>query len=261
MITGAGGGIGLATARHFAAQGARVALLDVNAGALEDAARALAAEGHEALAIRCDVRDEAACRAAVEQTVRAWGGVDVLVNNAGISHRSLLARTDSKVLHRVMDVNFFGAVNCTQAALTSILARRGSIVAISSVAGFSPLVGRAGYAASKHALHGFFDSLRTEIERGGVHVMLVCPSFVDTAIDVHALDGEGASLTKGRKVITGALDTPDSVAAAIVDGVARRRRLMVLGTLGKSAWWLSRLLPSVYARVMLNKQGAEFGID
>ncbi|MEI8259309.1 MAG: SDR family NAD(P)-dependent oxidoreductase, partial [Deltaproteobacteria bacterium] len=176
------------------------------------------------------------------------------------THRSLLANTDARVLHRVMDVNFFGAVNCTQAALASVVARRGTIVAVSSVAGFSPLVGRAGYAASKHALHGFFDSVRAEVERGGVHVMLVCPAFVDTSIDAHALGGDGA-LSNRRKVVVGTLDTADSVAVAIVDGVVRRRRLVVLGTLGKSAWWLSRVMPSVYARVMLDRQGAEFGLD
>jgi len=259
VITGAGSGIGLATAWRFARTSARVALLDLDEAALENARVALAGAGHEVLAIRCDVREEEQCRSAIEQVAGAFGGIDVLVNNAGISHRSLLAETEPKVLHRVMDVNFFGAVHCTQAALPSILERRGSIVAISSVAGFAPLVGRTGYAASKHALHGFFDSLRAEVAHRGVHVMLVCPSYVDTAIDAHALAGDGSAAGTAKQ-LTGKLATPESVAEALVDGIGARRDLVVLSAVGKSAWWLSRLAPSVYARVMREKQGAEFGL-
>lgn len=259
VITGAAGGIGLATAWSFAREGARVALLDVDVAALEVARRALAADGHEVLALRCDVRDPASCSAAVDAVATAWGGVDVLINNAGISHRSLLADTDASVLHRVMDVNYFGAVHCTQAALPSLLARRGTVVAISSVAGFAPLVGRTGYAASKHALHGFFDSLRAEVGPRGVNVLLVCPSYVDTGIDAHALGGDGAP--KGApKVVVGKLESAANVATAILQGVLRREKRLVLSPVGKSAWWLSRVLPSVYERVMLAQQGAEFGL-
>ena len=259
VVTGAAGGIGLATAWAFAREGARVALLDVDAARLEEAREAMAQDGHEVLALPCDVRDAAACAAVVQAVVDAWGGVDVLVNNAGLSHRSLLADTDASVLRRVMDVNFFGAVHCTQAALASLSSRRGTIVAVSSVAGFAPLVGRTGYAASKHALHGFFDSLRSEVSALGVNVLLVCPSYVDTAIDAHALAGDG-STSSAKKVVVGKLDTPASVAAAMVDAVTRRRHRLVLSSVGKSAWWLSRLLPDVYERVMLGKQGAEFGL-
>jgi UDP-glucose 4-epimerase len=259
VITGAAGGIGLATAWGFAREGARIALLDLDAAALERARSALAAEGHEVLALLCDVRDGASCSAAIDAVTAAWGGVDVLVNNAGISHRSLLADTDASVLHRVMGVNFFGAVHCTQAALPSLLARRGTVVAISSVAGFSPLVGRTGYAASKHALHGFFDSLRAEVAGRGVNVLLVCPSYVDTGIDAHALGGDGAPKDT-RKVVVGKLESPANVATAIVRGVLHREKQLVLSTVGKSAWWLSRVLPSVYERVMLERQGAEFGL-
>jgi len=259
VITGAASGIGLATAWRFARDGARVALLDLNDAALEQARAAFAAQGHDVLALRCDVCDEDSCRAAIGAVIDAWGGVDVLVNNAGMSHRSLFESTDSKVIHRVMAVNFFGAVHCTQAALSSLIERHGSVVAISSVAGFAPLVGRTGYSASKHALHGFYDSLRAELTHRDVHVMLVCPSYVDTAIDARALGGDGAPAGK-TKTVVGRLATPESVAEAIAEGVARRRRLVVLSLVGRSAFWLSRLAPSVYERVMLDKQGPELGV-
>ncbi|MBI2394454.1 MAG: SDR family oxidoreductase [Deltaproteobacteria bacterium] len=259
VITGGAGGIGLATAWRFAREGAKVTLLDVDAAALENARAALAADGHEVRAIPCDVRDAAQCRAAIEEVVSSWGGVDVLVNNAGIAHRSLFAETDEAVVRRVMDVNFFGAVHCTQAALPSVLSRGGSVVAISSVAGFAPLVGRTGYAASKHALHGFFDSLRAEVGGRGVHVMLVCPSYVDTAIDRHALGGDG-SAAAASKVVVGKLDAPADVADAIVEGVLARRALVVPSAVAKYAWWLSRIAPSVYVRVMKQRQGPEFGL-
>ena len=191
VVTGAAGGIGRAVAQRFAEDGARVALLDLDGPALERTAEELRAAGAEVTAHLCDVRDAAACQAIIRRVIAEAGGIDVLVNNAGIAHRSLLAETDPLVIRRVMEVNFFGAVNCTTAALASLSARRGMIVAVSSVAGFAPLVGRTAYAASKHALHGFFDSLRAELAGTGTGVLLVCPSFVDTGIDAHALAGNG----------------------------------------------------------------------
>jgi NAD(P)-dependent dehydrogenase (short-subunit alcohol dehydrogenase family) len=221
--------------------------------------RRLVSEGHRALAIGCDVCDEASCRAAIAEVTAKLGGVDVLVNNAGVSHRSLFADTGSAVIRRVMEVNFFGAVNCTQAALPSLIERRGTVVAVSSVAGFAPLVGRTGYAASKHALHGFFDSLRSEVGHRGVHVMLVCPSFTDTDIDRRAIAGDGGPAALSKATV-GRLATPYEIGAAIVDGVRRGRRRVLPTSLSRSAWWLSRLAPETYARVMLTKQGPEFGI-
>lgn len=259
VVTGGAAGIGRSTARRFAAEGAHVALLDRDLEGAQSEVRRLVSEGHRALAIGCDVCDEASCRAAIAEVTAKLGGVDVLVNNAGVSHRSLFADTGSAVIRRVMEVNFFGAVNCTQAALPSLIERRGTVVAVSSVAGFAPLVGRTGYSASKHALHGFFDSLRSEVEHRGVHVMLVCPSFTDTDIDRRAIAGDGGPAALSKATV-GKLATPYEVAAAIVEGVRRGRRRVLPTSLSRSAWWLSRLAPETYARVMLTKQGPEFGI-
>jgi UDP-glucose 4-epimerase len=259
VVTGGASGIGLSTARRFAAEGAHVALLDRDVDGARAEAQKLVGEGRRALAVDCDVCDEASCKRAIAQVIETFGGVDVLVNNAGVAHRSLFADTDTAVLHRMMDVNFFGAVHCTQAALPSLLERRGTVVAVSSVAGFAPLVGRTGYAASKHALHGFFDSLRSEVGHRGVHVMLACPSFTDTAIDRHAVAGDGNPAPLGKTTV-GKLATPDEIASAIVDGVRSGAQRVLPTSVSRGAWWLSRLAPQTYARTMVAKQGGEFGL-
>jgi short-subunit dehydrogenase len=180
----------------------------------------------------------------------------VLVNNAGISHRSAFSDTQLDVLRRVMDVNFFGAVHCTHAAIASLRARKGQIITISSVAGFSPLIGRTGYAASKHALHGFFDSLRTEVQDDGVGVLMVCPSFIDTGIDRAALGADGQPAAQGRKT-TGGETQPSEVAAATLDAARANKNMLLFSSTSKAAWWLSRLWPTRYASIMKRRLRAE----
>ena len=153
--------------------------------------------------------DADACARAVAATAERFGSLDVLVANAGMSHRSAFETTNLDVLRRVMEVNFFGAVNCTKAALPHLLASRGLVVAVSSVAGYTPLLARTGYSASKHALHGFFDSLRAEVGPRGVGVMLACPSFIATRIARNALGGDGLPVRHaagdGRPAVVGGL--------------------------------------------------------
>lgn len=258
VVTGAGSGIGRAAAIAFAAEGARVALLDRDGAAAESAAAQIRNEGRDAMAVACDVRDAAACESAMRAVTDAFGGIDVLVNNAGISHRSLFGETDEAVLREVMEVNFFGAVHCTRAALSSLVARKGAIVVVSSVAGFAPLVGRTGYAASKHALHGFFDSLRAELAGAGVAVTLVCPSFVATGLERTALGGDGDPASCPKAVVGSRL-SPDEVARAIVRAAARRRRLVTVSPVGRASLWLSRLWPAAYERAMRRSMRREFG--
>ena len=241
-ITGGAGGIGRALATAFDGAGAKVALLDVDPAALKEAAQSLPGNP---LAVACDVTDPSACARAIAEVVAALGGVDLLINNAGISHRSTFQDTTDAVLRKVMEVNFFGSVNCTRAALPQLLSRRGQVVVISSVAGFAPLFGRTGYAASKHALHGFFDTLRAELADAGVNVLLVCPSFIDTP------------LRKNVPVPVGGLLTPEVVAAAIVSGCESRKRQLVLGGVGRLSFWVSKFAPRTYQALMLRSQKRE----
>jgi len=252
MVSGGGGGLGRAIALRFAADGARVAVLDRDAQAATAVAEEIAAAGGTALGLACDVTDPAACAAAVETTLQRLGRIDVLVNNAGISHRSAFARTEPSVIRRVIEVNLFGAIQLTHAALPQLLATRGAIVAISSVAGFSPLIARTGYSASKHALHGFFASLRTEVAPLGVDVTLVCPAFIDTAIDRHALGADGRQ-ARHEKVTVGRPMTAGHVAGRILAAVARRKPLLLVGATAWQAWWVSRFAPSLYERIMARR--------
>jgi short-subunit dehydrogenase len=184
----------------------------------------------------------------------------VLVNNAGMSQRSGFAVTDLAVIRRVMDVNFYGAVYCTRAALPHLLAARGLIVAVSSVAGYTPLIARTGYAASKHALHGFFESLRTEIAPQGVGVMMVCPSFIATHIDRNAIGGDGLPV-RHAQVTTGGRLSPESVADRIFEGAVQTRRLLLIGRTAWAAWWISRLAPSLYEKLMARRLSGELESD
>jgi NAD(P)-dependent dehydrogenase (short-subunit alcohol dehydrogenase family) len=251
VITGAAGGIGAALAHRFAEAGARVALLDRDV----DGATAVAAElgDAEVLVRQCDVTSLSDCLAAIAAVTSAWGGVDVLVNNAGVTQLGSFIDTNVDVIRRVVDVNLFGAVNCTKAALPSLCERRGRIIVTSSVAGVAPLVGRTGYAASKHALHGFFDSLRAEHRDDGLRVLLVCPSFVDTAIGDHAIGPDGGAAPSESRTGVKAPMAPAHVAAEIVRAAARDRRLLLVGREARLSYWIGRITPRLYERLMVRR--------
>ena len=256
VISGGAGGLGMALGRAFGAAGARIALLDLNGPAAAAAARTLSEQQIDAAGFACDVTDEASCRRALAEARTTCGPVDVLVANAGITHRSAFKHTTPSVIRRVVEVNLFGAVHCTHAALPDLLQTRGMIVAISSVAGFGPLVARTGYAASKHALHGFYDSLRSELAADGVGVLLVCPSFIDTKIAHNALGGDGGRAAQPPAAV-GRRTTPDEVAIQIVQAVRDDRQLLLPDRVSKLSWLLSRAAPRFYARQMAKRLAAE----
>jgi NAD(P)-dependent dehydrogenase (short-subunit alcohol dehydrogenase family) len=256
VVTGAAAGLGRALCLRFGAAGSSIVALDRNASALAGLLADLQASGTTAVAEVCDLSREQDCRRVIAGAIQRFGGIDVLVNNAGITHRSAFARTQPDVIRRVMAVNFFGALHCTHAALPALVARRGIIIVISSVAGFAPLIARTGYAASKHALHGFFDSLRTEVEPLGLKVLLVCPSFIETGIEKNALAGDG-NLARHPQSIVGTRATPDAMAGKIHAAAASERRLLLPDAVSRLSWFLSRLAPQFYERQMVKKLGQE----
>ncbi len=249
VVTGAASGIGAALARRFAAAGARVALFDVDRQGVDTLAGELRASATGVLAVRCDVTSFDDCTAAIGEVRRLWGGIDILINNAGLTHLSRFGETELHVLRRVMEVNFWGAVHCTKAAFDALAQNRGQVVVLSSIAGFAPLAGRAGYAASKHALQGLFGSLRAELWPLGVHVLIVCPGFTRTNIGRNALGADGKHEPAARTT-TGRDMAPEQVAEAIYRAVLRRRRQIVLSLVGKLSQLLMHLSPALYDRIM-----------
>ena len=245
LVTGACAGIGRALAQRFAQAGARLVLLDLDQAALDSLAQHLRDHHNvEVLALRCDVAEAAAVEAAVALAVEQFGGIDLLINNAGITHRSRFADTDLAVFQRIMQVNYFGALHCTRAALPSLLARRGQIVVLSSLSGFAPMLDRSAYNASKHALHGLFETLRLELAGSGVNVMLVCPGFTATDIRKKALVGDG-SVTAQPIPFVGKVNAPQDTAEAIYRAAVRRKRLLIHSNVN----WLARLLARLSPRL------------
>ena len=204
----------------------------------------------EALGLQCDVADAEAVQRAMALALEHFGGIDVLVNNAGITHRSTFAETSLDVFQRVMAVNYFGALHCTQAALPSLIARRGQIIVLSSLSGIAPLLYRSAYNASKHALHGLFEALRFELKGSGVNVMLVCPGFTATDLRKNALVGDG-SVAAQPPLAMGKVASPQDVAEAIYQGALQRRRLLVLSNVDWRARVLARFFPRLFERVLL----------
>ncbi|MBN1381004.1 MAG: SDR family oxidoreductase [Deltaproteobacteria bacterium] len=248
-VTGGASGIGLAVCRRFGREGVRVALIDMNGEEASRQAEALRASGIEAKAFTCDISREVECRRTIQAVIETYGGIDILVNNAGVTQRSAFIETETSVYRKVMDVNFFGALYCTKAAIQNLIDRRGVIVVTSSHAGYAPLLGRTGYSASKHALHGLFESLRAEVQDAGVHVMMLCPGFTRTRLQERALDGDG-SVTSHPQSKVGTEETPEYVAEAVFRGVIKRKRMLVLTPTGKMTYFLSRLAPALYEKIM-----------
>lgn len=245
VVTGATGGMGRALCRRFGVASAKIALLDLHQETLETFAHELNHDGIQTLPLPCDVTDEKACQTAMHRIIETFGRIDVLINNAGITHRSAFEKTQMQVFRRVMEVNFYGALHCAQAALPALLKSKGMIIIMSSIAGFSPLYGRSGYSASKYALHGLFESLRTELKAKGVRVMMVCPGFTATNTEKNALDGDGRPTTHPRST-AGKIAAPEHVAEAIYRAAVKNKRLLVLSRIGK----LALLSPDFFQRIM-----------
>jgi short-subunit dehydrogenase len=244
LITGASEGIGRALALALAAAGANLALNARNAARLEEAAHECAAHGIEVLVLPGDVAQRADCAMLVTRTVERFGGLDVLVNNAGITMWARFeAISDLSVFERLLAVNFLGAVHLTAAALPHLRGARGLIVALASMAGLTGVPERTAYAASKHALVGFFESLRIELRGSGVDVTIVAPDFVVSQIHRRAIGPDG------RPLGTSPMHEPHLLSAAacaalIVAAMRRRRRLVLTSARGRLARWARLIIPT-----------------
>ncbi len=260
MITGAASGIGKALAFRFAAANCNLVLMDMDEESLQTVALELQSSGTEVFWRTGDVSNQEDCFRLVEEATRKFGGIDVLINNAGITHRSAFRNTNMDVYHRVMNVNYFGSVYCTKAAIENLIQRQGMIIVISSIAGFSPLLGRSGYSAAKHALHGFFDSLRTELRGTGVDVLIVCPGFTATNIRKNALGENGKPTDRPQSRIGKSL-LPEDVADKIYKSAEKGQSFLVLSKVGKLSYFLTKFYPSLFAKIMARSLRSELERD
>ncbi len=248
IVTGASSGIGEALAREFAARGARVVLGARSIQKLQLIAGEIRDRGGEAVYCAADVTKPEECRELIDTAVREFGGVDVLVCNAGLSMRALFDDVDLDVLHRLMDVNFWGTVNCCKYALPYLQASKGSVVGVSSVAGLHGLPGRTGYSASKYAMTGFLETLRIENLRKGLHVMIACPGFTASNVRFAALTADGSQQGETprneAKMMTAA-----EVARIIARDVLRRKRLCLMEAEGRATHFVKKFAPAFLDRM------------
>lgn len=256
IITGGSSGIGKALAAEFGLRGSRVMITGRNGYNLEKATNELAAKGVEVISFRGDVGIEDDNRRMAELAIEKFGTIDILVNNAGISMRALFEEADLEVVRRVMDTNFWGMVYATKYCMPEIIRNRGSIIGISSVAGFRGLPARTGYSASKFALNGFLEALRLELAPKGTHVLTACPGFTSTNIRVTALTKNGALQGESPREENNMMSA-EACAHYIYAATVKRKRSLVLTTQGKLTVFMNKWLPGLVDRAVFNFMSKE----
>jgi short-subunit dehydrogenase len=256
IITGASSGIGLACAKEFVSRNFSVVLAARSIEKLSEIESEILKNGGDVLIVKADVSVEEDCKKIIDDTLNRFKRIDVLINNAGISMRALFKDLDLKVIRSLMDTNFWGTVYCTKYALPHILLNQGSIVGVSSIAGFMGLPGRTGYSASKFAMQGFLETIRVEHLYENLHVMIVAPGFTASNIRNAALNAHGNKQGESPRD-EGKMMTSEEVAAHIYQGIVRRKRLIVLTAQGKLAVLLRKFIPKFIDRMEYKLMKAE----
>lgn len=256
IITGASSGIGKACAEEFAAKNAKVIIAARNIEKLDELAKQLKNNGCDVLAVKTDVSIESDCKNLIEKTIETYGKIDILISNAGISMRALFEDTDLAVIARLMDVNFWGTVYCTKYALPHLLKTKGSVVGICSIGGYRGLPGRTGYSASKFAMRGFLQALRTENIKNGLHVLIVYPWFTASNI-------RNTALTKDMKQQEGSprkeekMMQPGEVAKRIFKAVIKKKDTLAITFIGQLALLVNEIVPRLTDRTIYNIMAKE----
>jgi short-subunit dehydrogenase len=249
ILTGASEGIGRALALALAARRARLVIAARDASRLESLARECRAAGGEAFAVPTDVANAQDCEWLVGEAMKSLGGIDVVIHNAGITMWSRFdAIADLEIFERLLEVNYLAPVRLTALTLPHLKESKGLIVAVASLAGLTGVPERSGYAASKHAMIGFFDSLRIELAGTGVDVSVVAPDFVVTEIHKRAIGPDGQPLGESP-MVQKKIMTADECARGIVRAIEKRQRLLLMSTRGKLGWFLKFLAPRLLDRI------------
>jgi short-subunit dehydrogenase len=252
-ITGASSGIGEALAYTFAKKSAKLVLSARREDELERVKKNCNLPEGNVLVLPLDVAELHKAEEAAKIVFEKFGHVDILINNAGLSHWSKIKDLSMDVLQRIMNVNFMGGVALTKAVLPSMLERKqGNIVVISSILGKIVTAKQAAYNASKHALHGFYDTLRAEYSKEGIKVLLVCPGFVNTNVAKNSLNKEGVPINKNNKMIENGL-APLYVAEVIANAVLKgKEEIIIAGAKEKAAVYVKRFFPGVFSKIISN---------
>ena len=256
IITGGSSGIGEALAEVYGRNGSKIVITGRKQVALDNTLAKLTRQGIECLGIQADVSKEDDNKRMVEETLARFGKIDILINNAGISMRALFNEVDLDVIRQVMDINFWGSIYATKYALPEILKTKGSVIGISSIAGFRGLPGRVGYSASKFALQGFLESLRTELLKTGVHVMTACPGFTASNIRNKSLTADGSSQGESPRD-EGKMMTAEECAEIIYKATKKRKKFVIMTGQGKMTVFLNKLFPGLMDKMVYNVMAKE----
>lgn len=255
VITGASSGIGRALAKEFASLGSKLSLAARRTELLEELQAEL--PDTEILIQKTDVSNENDCRILIEETIKHFGRIDVLINNAGLSMRAIFEDVDLKVIRQLMDVNFYGTVYCTKFALPYLLKTKGSLVGIISIAGYVGLPGRTGYSASKFAIRGFLDTIRIETLKKGLHVLVAAPGFTASEVRQVALTNDGSKQGETPRDESKMMSA-DECAHHILRAIQKRRRSLILTfTEGKLTVLLGKFFPSLLDKLTYNHMAKE----
>jgi short-subunit dehydrogenase len=245
VITGASEGIGRALSLEFAKQKANVVIGARNESRLNELKNEIELSGASALVVPTDVTDKDACKNLIERAVDEYGQIDALVNNAGQTMWTLFEDIeDLSIFKQLMDLNYLGCVYCTYFALPHLKKTKGQIVGVSSVAGLNGVPSRTAYSASKHAMFGFFDSLRIELKDTGVSTTMIAPDFVLSEIHRRALDGSGNALGKSP-MQESKIMTAEACASLMMKAIEKRDRFLVTSLRGKLGRWMKLIAPSI----------------
>jgi len=256
IITGASSGIGKALASDLASKGAIVVMAARSIEKLEQLKKELIEKKYEVFAVQADVSKEEDCKRLIDECISKYGSLDILINNAGISMRALFEDVDLNVIRQLMNTNFWGTVYCTKYALPYLLKSKGSVVGVSSIAGYKGLPGRTGYSASKFAMQGFLETLRIENLKKGLHVLIACPGFTASNIRNTALAKDG-SIQGESPLNEGKLMTSEEVARRIIIAIEKHKHRLVLTTQGKLIVFLNKFFPKIIDKMVYNHMAKE----
>lgn len=256
IITGGSSGIGKALAEKFGSEGSKILITGRSQQDLDAAVNEMRSRNIDIVGFRADVSKEEDNKAMAAEAIQRFGRIDILINNAGISMRALFNEVDLDVVKKVMEINFFGVLYATKYCLPEIIKNQGSVVGISSIAGYRGLPGRTGYSASKFALNGFLEVLRTELLNTGVNVLTACPGFTSTNIRKRSLTKDGSHQGESPRDEENMM-TSEEVAERIYHAVVKRKRILVLTGLGKVAVWLNKVWPSLADRLVFKVMARE----